>query len=157
MAVIETPAVEAPPTPQAPEVPARKQAVSDYTRDLLLKVRDKILEEPHLFYMPSWTNRLGCGTASCIAGWAARLTGEDPGSWHVAEDGYREGARILGITRGQANDLFYRGNWPEPFYSVFPRMCETPGGGTYIIQDGHISVRAEVAAARIMHFIETGE
>ena len=79
-----------------------------------------------------------CGTAACIAGWAWKLTNPTepmPWSGDVATE-------VLGITLDDRNRLFYWQSWPAQF-------------GGYI--DNGTKKSAKIAAARIEHFIRTGE
>lgn len=81
MSITEAPPAEAPatttpatpqtdepaiaPNPFAPSSEPRRQAVSDFTRDLLLRVRDLILEELQRLRMSVWVYPLDvCGTGA---------------------------------------------------------------------------------------------
>jgi hypothetical protein len=133
--------------------------------ELLKKVADEILARPEQFRMESWfTPKLDsipeCGTACCIAGWAitiatdARIEGKfaplvarrgfsfgDAGpvsscSAHVAAQ------KALDLTSAQAELLFYTYEWPPRFRDAY-------------IESRNSTTRADVAFARIMHFIKT--
>lgn len=79
---------------------------------------------------------MDCGTAHCICGWAACLLGsprvQNGTAGHLAFD----------IRPDQANRLFFDRFWPEPFRSAYSLAKSRSG-------------RAEIAAARIEHFIAT--
>ena len=112
---------------------------------LLRRIKKQILAEPNTFRMDVWS----CGTAHCIGGWAAVLTGWTPriehgGIAHSATKGstcWDIGAITndsLDIDTIQRVRLTSESRWPDPFR----------GGRTR-------KIRAELAAARIEHFIKT--
>lgn len=75
-----------------------------YNVDLLMQVREKIVNEPEKHKQETWASASGetlpedggCGTAYCVAGWATVLDGQRlawdgrPGRWTAFEttDGY---------------------------------------------------------------------
>ena len=116
---------------------------------LLRAIQAKIKEEPGMFTMSAWhmsayRGCLGevyhCGTAHCIGGWAQVLSGATVSNIGVE----RAAMEALGLTREQANRLFYNVDWPEPFHLE------------YEMAKGHAE-RADVAIRRIEHLINTGE
>lgn len=118
---------------------------------LLRKVKRHILEEPRRLLMYTWasnSNDAPCGTAGCIAGWSAILSGRPADEVkavqdHAASIVFRgEAAQLLRISDAQAARLFYAGNWPNPF-----RM-------DYVYNFDRIK-RAQITADRIEHFIAT--
>lgn len=58
--------------------------------ELAYKVLDHIDAHPESWVQDSWW----CGTGGCFAGWAVKLSGEDPGWVYVAE----RAAELLGFT-----------------------------------------------------------
>ena len=138
--------------------------------ELLKKVKQQILEEPNRLSMhieitqdeeefydvldgytkekvdePNVALHPPCGTTACIAGWAVILSHPEL----KPKDVWRnytissEAAWLLEITYPQMSKLYYTYNWPVQFREAFKTT--------------DIKKRAEVAAARIDHFIETGE
>lgn len=99
--------------------------------ELLLQIRDKILEEPENFDMDNWH----CGTAHCIAGWAQLMATKSTSPCFTNEDA----SDALELSYGEAMRLFWDQNWP----AEFRQPCTVAGQ------------RAKQAAARIMHFIST--
>lgn len=95
---------------------------------LLLRVADTIAKYPHAFDMCTWD----CGTTACIAGWALRLSGTRHGMFTGTLISSKDAARLLGLSMRDAEQLFFRINWPSPF------------------------TRNEHAVERIHHFIRTG-
>lgn len=101
-------------------------------KELLLRVKAHILEEPRRLNMSNWMDRVEigaeiahiyesgsvhimrqdevppCGTVGCIAGWAAVLDGvpmDDIGGW--------AGREALGLNEFEGGELFYPGYWPN--------------------------------------------
>ncbi len=143
------------------------------TIKLLRKVARHILEEPKRFEMDRWgmaDHRVPCNTTACFAGWAIILGDANPkrffkaaasdaqddrGRFMALLEG-RVGAsaraeKVLGITNEQARRLFHvdslfhgdgRG-WPEPYRGDFDHATSREHA-------------AEIAVARIEHFIKTG-
>ncbi len=137
---------------------------------LLKKVRDKILENPtqvnmdhwYGWYNPSETEIKGCGTAGCICGWAVALQDKktlaeenEAVKSKTPEMGYSTFAKLmeklgreaLGLTKSQANRLFYvetdgSAKWPID-------LAEALDGST------NPESYAQVVADRIDRFIET--
>lgn len=137
---------------------------------LLQEVRDFILEEPQRFDMATWAgedSESPCGTTLCIAGAAltiksgARLPavlkalikgrgvhalwdlwGTYSGSNSVIENA---ASRVLDLTPSQSSALFYDFQWPQPWRKL------------YASAEGNAPLRAAIGAARIQHFITTGE
>lgn len=100
-------------------------------RDLLLKVKEKILAEPGQFIMEDifatseqigYTSDLprevpNCGTAACIAGWAVSLAIEanpkaGEKAWERLEVRHTE---VMGITRERFDTLCFVYGWPRGY------------------------------------------
>lgn len=129
---------------------------------LLRRIQRHILEEPRRFFMEGviatgtpgklfesfdlftdLASRVpACGTAACIHGWTALLSGKTPNQ--TARLKFSWSARKLGLPENMYNDLFIADYWPEPFNVQYIK-AERP------------SQRAKIAAARIEHLITTGE
>mgnify|MGYP001601442776 CR=1 FL=1 len=130
---------------------------------LLREVEKEILAEPRRLRMDSWVERVygkgetmpPCGTTACIAGFATILHKGMPDyvnkdfkarAWYLLDyapvnyEGYAMDALQLGSE--QAERLFYVSSWPEKFLAAW-EQASTP------------LRRAEVAVARIEHFIKT--
>ena len=93
------------------------------------KLRERIAAEPDsAFYMPAFiTSREGCGTAACMAGFCGMMVFDQKFSdpYPVVADlisertGHPEGVHrlpdiardFLGLTRRQADELFYYQSW----------------------------------------------
>lgn len=114
-------------------------------KELLLKIKDLILEKPDTINMYHWHQRgnyipddaQDCGTVHCIAGYAQVLTkrfGEDPEF---------VGKTALGLTNDEAVRLFLLREWPGHFQCDYEKyFASTPES-------------AKVVADRIDHFIAT--
>ena len=124
--------------------------------ELLNKVKAHILEEPRRLEMVDWIvdaeeipvedNRPPCGTAGCIAGWAAMLDGGFNRSIHFPR---RYATDALGIDPyGQAERLFYLSQWPAQF--KFDK--DRPDVSFYKLDK---ETQARLTAARIDYFIAT--
>lgn len=121
---------------------------------LLLEVKAKILEEPKQFEMSAYFSNASnsgieipnCGTAACIGGWAisfSKKLNPNLASAGVVHGWGSEAQKILDLTAPERHQLFYAGNWPEPFRSKFG---EAVAGS---------KEAAQIAADRIDHFIAT--
>lgn len=130
---------------------------------LLRRIKRHILEEPRRFFMEgivatgepgkqfpfSATYRdlaasvPSCGTAACIHGWTALLSGKTPEQARKLSFAWSE--RKLGLPRWFGDErLFFSSGWPRRFAALY-RKAETP------------ATRAKIAAARIEHLISKGE
>lgn len=136
---------------------------------LLRRIKRHILEEPRRFFMQGvvQTGEPGkpfekqlaygdlaslvppCGTAACIHGWTALLSGKTPKQ--TGRLSFEWSERRLGIPHDNRisqfwgkDYLFDADDWPQPFASRYAKAI-TPRG------------RAKIAAARIEHLITTGE
>jgi hypothetical protein len=119
---------------------------------LLRKVKRRILAEPKRLYMTSYLAfdrdvvdrpMPKCGTVGCIAGWACiiampKLSPQE--IWRQFAVGFKA-MELLGLTDEEKFRLFEPGAWPKQFER-----------GT---SDDGKKKTAEVAAARIEHFIKT--
>src|SRR5271154_2234349 len=131
----------------------------EINRELFENVKAHILAEPLRLDMEEGLRTSSvapCGTAGCIAGWAAILSGrithaevnnlEEKGiSWYkvstIAMD-------VLGLsgTTSDHDDLFYPRHWPEPFKAqYFEAYFKDDRAGT-----------ANAVAARIQSLLDTG-
>ncbi len=138
--------------------------------DLLLKVRAAILAEPAQFIMASWFAKgsvyhhdedpessydrttdiprgtiPNCGTAACIAGWTCAIAnGRLPAEQRLFSSGVDFVAEAaLGIDQERGALLFYVREWPYDMQQAW--LAATT-----------LEARAQVAAARIDKFVETG-
>jgi hypothetical protein len=105
-------------------------------KPLLRKVAKRIKEHPETYNQHEW-----CGTQCCIAGNAVWV---HDGNLSNLRTSSTRAKKVLKISYEQAENLFYSGNWPEPFKTKF-LDAETQ-------ED-----EAQVAHDRIMHLIKTGE
>lgn len=127
---------------------------------LLRKVKKHILEEPKRLMMQGWRRKKShdrptvlavdkdgldenrpfarCGTAACIGGWACIIAKKEPEHYG---DHFRVARKLLELTSLQASRLFAPSLWPGDF------MAGTTDDGK--------KKTAQIAAARIEHFIKT--
>jgi len=123
---------------------------------LLRRIKKHILAEPKRFAMGFWVRRkedsddgkvhdysytgsyARCGTAACIGGWAMILSGENPQGNTLIQE---RAAELIGIQYFRSDRLFDASRWPEEFQR-FASAKKAPE-------------RAQIAAARIEHFIKT--
>lgn len=119
--------------------------------ELLRKIQKHILEEPRRFMMgdviyrgkpgEKWSDFglhytiPACGTVACICGWACILGGKPR-----TENDFATARELLGIE--DCATLFYVSGWPDKYEQQWDDAA-TP------------QLRAEIAAARIDHFIKT--
>jgi hypothetical protein len=130
-------------------------------KKLLMEVRDAILANPKHVNMATWVTNpdneykcpFDCGTTACIAGWASYLAA--PSHWpervkDEAAEPWKDliaehAAKRLAIKFDDCEILFDSRSWPWRFRMRLLKF--NPGTKNY----------AKVVAARIDHFIETGE
>ncbi len=139
---------------------------------LLKRVRDKILDNPTQVNMDQWYAPYngtgqgaveGCGTAGCVCGWALALHDKKTlaqernfirrkhpktTNWQTQISTMeRLGRKVLGLTKAQANRLFYSqyGDWPK---DLCEKLWDADNFGT---QEDY----AHVVADRIDRFIKT--
>lgn len=100
-------------------------------KDLAIAVWHHIVDNPEQHRQDQWLTKTECGTVACFAGWTALLAGAEPawrsgcdssGIVHLPDDLAEELGRtnrgpaecvaidLLGITVGQADDLFSGAN-----------------------------------------------
>jgi hypothetical protein len=79
-----------------------------------------------------------------IEGWTLRAAGHRRGP-HT--DAYTEAARLLGLSRKQADRIFIESRWPRRFRDRYVPEPSSPA---------EFQRNARIAAARIQHFIEVG-
>jgi hypothetical protein len=122
--------------------------------ELLKKVRDKIATTPEAYDQSIWgrsAKDAPCGTAACIAGWAAHLSGHAPlerlqnngNSTSIGDIAQRE----LGIDYFERSTLFSAepsASWPDPYNDDWDNA-------------GSPQERATVAVAFLDEIIDTGE
>ncbi|MET0426648.1 MAG: hypothetical protein ABW046_22465 [Actinoplanes sp.] len=108
--------------------------------ELLDKIITQIEEHPELWNQGVWAAPTECGTAYCVAGWAASMTLAGPlelhGSMFIDADGVRHvwatyGADVLGITDSQADELFNGGNDLETIKEMRDALAANPGADLY--------------------------
>jgi hypothetical protein len=120
---------------------------------LLKEVKEAILEHSKQFDMSEWHSSVAarfesaaiptCNTTCCIGGWAAVLYNQKlkEGDTRYRLD-YMDGEQALSLTDDQAARLFLVYEWPEIFRAKY-ELSSTA------------KKRAEVACARIDHFIKS--
>lgn len=103
------------------------------------------------------SERPACNTVGCIAGWGIILeSGKPESKFQTLVEPIRElskerksvvnrAAKLLGINKAQAEDLFFLNSWPIKFNRRLEKFI--PGTAAY----------ARVVCQRIDHFIKTGE
>lgn len=131
---------------------------------LLRKLQKHILGEPRRFFMEGvvitgkpgrpfndafWYTDVAavapeCGTAACIHGWTALLSGKKP--YEAKRLSYDWSRRKLGLSRltTYLDPLFDLDAWPNPFRKRYSKAKRA-------------ATRAKIGAARIEHLIKTGE
>ncbi len=125
-----------------------KNAITGKPAKLLRQLIQCILNDPSQFNMDAWIerdNKSSCGTTSCIAGWVAYLVNPEKFSTPACstDELIRTAAEALDIYGRTADELWYVVHWPNEFIRKY-ELAKTP------------RQRAEVAAARIEHYIKTG-
>lgn len=136
----------------------KKPKLSAKAVKLLRKVEKHILAEPKRFYMGWWGTHYSkdtveesdalppCGTVACIAGWASILAlpkGTLPTPRFIDSLCAEKGQEVLELTISQSCRLFHVDSWPSAF---------NPAGYSQLEKQK----QAELAVARIEHFIATG-
>ena len=123
--------------------------------ELLNKVKAHILEEPRRLEMVDWImegdeipspEKPPCGTAACIAGWAAMLDGGFQRGIHFPRTYATDALKIDRF--GEAERLFYLSQWPAQF--KFDK--DRPDVSFYKLDK---ETQARLTAARIDYFIAT--
>lgn len=117
----------------------------------LRQVKAAILAQPHFYAQNRWVSSISkCGTTCCIAGWAdfifnGKKTHEARAKeWSVADEWVEVAADALDISFDEAEILCSGSTeWPEGLSADY--------AASYTDEE-----RAQVAAARIEHFIKTG-
>lgn len=128
----------------------------EVNKELFLRVKEHILEEPLRVHMGYWKigiesgNRITawpkCNTVGCIMGWGQILTGASP-----IRDSYdikahiSQGMELFGIKMNQAEKLFMVTDWPREYKERIE------------VEDNQTKEYAQVVADRIDYFLETGE
>lgn len=127
-----------------------------YNVDLLMQVREKIVNEPEKHDQMSWARALSdprkggdCGTAYCVAGWAAVLDGQEM-SWafspHANEwrspylaNGqavWRYAQEALGLDSSEEGTLFDGDNSRESVLDMLDRLIEAGKNGERVPDGG---------------------
>jgi hypothetical protein len=119
---------------------------------LLLKIADTIAKRPKGLVMRHWhadatigtcVRTPKCGTAHCIGGWAAILTGDNSRVTDNTPAVVRRYGKLLGLSPAQAERLFFLYEWPIQFST------------SYGMESEGSPERAMIAVQRIQHFIKT--
>lgn len=104
---------------------------SSQARQGLITVMLHMTGNPLGFDMSTWDGaNESCGTAHCIAGWAATLWERNPGLFvetikvNDDERGRHSAVakQVLDLDMEQADRLFYTVSWPEPFRSAHRQL-----------------------------------
>lgn len=112
--------------------------------ELLLKVKEQILQEPERFDMRNWVWGDGCNTTGCIAGWAVAIGEDRPLSMDLQ---FVKGLgcvvdraqRLLDLSDPAKMRLFHSEAWPHHVAAAYNNADQR--------------VRAKIAAKRIDLFI----
>lgn len=91
-------------------------------KDLLLKIKEKILNNPAAIDMGVWKQKdlypqpiaPACGTTACLAGWACELSLDCP-----TMDFFDNASKFLQLEERQAYFLFYHERWPRKFERAY--------------------------------------
>lgn len=115
--------------------------------DLLLEVKEKILQQPYNFGMNAWDGRNSldeeCETAHCIGGWGVFLMRQKAVNFRDFQlSSLRE---LFQIDEEQDERLFHTDSWPHQFENAYEDAQ----------QKRDLRLCAKVAAKRIDHFIAT--
>ncbi len=113
--------------------------------ELLNLVKAKILSTPEEFIMFDYR----CGSAHCICGWAAVLSGETVPQTSLGF--YLKGLQVLNLEPDQGIKLFIVAHWPRKFEEAWNKAFD------FFDTNKKAANRAKIAAERIDHFISTGE
>lgn len=124
-----------------------------YNTDLLMQVREKIVNEPEKHHQGAWAVAQSdprkdgeCGTAYCVAGWAAVLDGQQL-DWDEAGDGTWDASYtttgamvgvyaqdVLGLTNDERRTLFRGHNERGEVLDMLDRLIEAGKNGERIPQ-----------------------
>lgn len=106
--------------------------------DILMRSKERILQEPTQVNMSSWAYRNRCGTVACIGGWACVLKGIPYDQVELVE-----AQRAIGLSHDSfmADRLFSTAHWDEPYHS---RLLLVPSG---------TKAYAEIVAEYIDYFL----
>lgn len=105
-------------------------------KELLLKVKAEILNQPERFDMSDWHSP--CGTTHCIAGWCEVIQKRP----YTRNSSAKQSAQAdLGLTDDECKRLFFAHNWPNEYSRQY--FGQSP------------KIKAQVATDRIDHFIAT--
>lgn len=118
-----------------------------YNTDLLMQVREKIVNEPEKHEQSRWARAFSdprkggdCGTAYCVAGWAAVLDGQKL-AWIAFGDFWEASVLIggvgispyametLGLSMNEARRLFAGDNPRTHVLSMLDRLIEAGKNG----------------------------
>ena len=140
--------------------------------ELLLRIKQLILEEPKRVRMASWSSnvvpvRPQCDTVACIFGWAVALDRVEHGQGSLSGgcnilkginiDFLECGGRLLKLNPGQASRLAFVNQWPDQFKAVQEIDGIWWGAAWPLIGKPAPQTQeyAEIVARRIDHFIAT--
>lgn len=112
--------------------------IPPYNTDLMIQVRDHVIEHPETHVQNVWVSRNECGTTACIAGWAVQLAGIQLGQTDAfgetfeAADGRTvrtHATDLLGLTYREAGHLFGGGHAESEALAVLEAMIEAGKNG----------------------------
>lgn len=119
-------------------------------RDLFRRIADTIEANPDLYDQTAYGSPTSCGTAHCIAGHAAAISGCQPNDWGMwstvrapgreeLRDTHDVAAELLGLNAEEADDLF-NGSWEPPAGQTVAEAFRAIGDGARIMpteEDDH--------------------
>mgnify|MGYP001614774226 FL=1 len=123
----------------------RKEAIMN--TELLLRVKQHILEEPSRLDMEDYYYQLGdvryqppfgeptCGTVACIAGLALLLEGKRPKRTKIG-DAFMKATALLKISRDEASRLFFLSCWPNDLWKAYSRAAAQHKGAAAALSVG---------------------
>lgn len=114
--------------------------IPPYNTDLMIQVRDHVIEHPETHVQNIWVSRNECGTTACIAGWAVQLSGVEADKHQLSE--YGETSRtadgrsvnllateLLGLTDIEASHLFIESTTEDAALFRLEAMIEAGKNG----------------------------
>lgn len=113
--------------------------------ELLLKVKEAILAQPEMYDQDEF-----CESAHCIAGFAVAIA--EPQTWRLLKE-KADGPMQVSYAARRLLDVPDRFNWQSLCGHAW--QWPAPFDDQYAVAESSLS-RAQVAAARIDHFIATG-
>lgn len=139
-----------------------KSAVPGLNVALLRRVQRWIKKEPLRFRMGWWFSKERlkrqpnppCNTTACIAGTALLLSGAKRISKQGSDVSIRA-AKVLGLTKYEAHQLFTLSEWPTQFKNEYIEDGTPYWENPLTLRE--VKKNAKVALNRIEHFIKFGE